>query len=193
MKRLWLVALALAFAAALMLAGCGGGGEQGGNQGESAGTAKDTGVFSMTIHDGWTAYDVKDVFSDGGIIDPTVLQIGKGTSAEADLLTYPYLQVKYYEPATTMYKDVQGWYDNVAELEPITIGTRTWSGFNGDSAGYRWTILFSGEPGEPQFQVSLTSGIQEGMTASIEDADVLEMIASISADADKNAPADEKQ
>lgn len=178
MKRLWIpvLALTLALASTLALAACGGGG---GGEGGGAGTVKNTGVFSVTVPDGWTAHDVKDVFSETGEIDATTIQIGKGTKSEMDLFTYPYLQVKYYEPTTTVLKDIQDWYENVNELEPLALGAYTWTGFEGDSAGYHWTVLFAGEQGEPQFQVSLSGGTEIDTTASIADEDVQAMIASI--------------
>lgn len=185
MKRLWIVALALAFASALALAGCGGGGGGAAGSGDAGGsslTPKDTGVFTVGVYDGWTAYDVADMFSDDEAPNPETVQIGKGTSSEYDLFTYPYLQITYYKPITTVVKDIEGWYENVKKIDSMTIGTRNWSGFEGDTAGYHWTILFTGEEGEPQFQASLCAGNQEGVTASIDDADVREMIASIKVD-----------
>ena len=182
MKKLWIVALALAFASALALAGCGGGG--GSDAGSGSGLAqKDTGSFTIGVADGWTAYDVTDPFSDDGVVDPDQLQIGKGTSSEIDLLSYPYLQVVYYKPGTTVLKDIQGWYENVQEINDLTIGTNIWSGFEGDSYGYHWTVLFTGEQDGPQFQVSLSAGTKADVTATIDDADVREMIASLKVDA----------
>lgn len=68
-------------------------------------------------------------------------------------------------------------YEETADLEPITIGNYTWNGFTGESIGTPIAILWTGEEGAGQIQ--LTICLENGDKISLEDADVQAIIASI--------------
>lgn len=63
------------------------------------------------------------------------------------------------------------------DLEPVTIGDYTWNGFTGKSIGTPIAVLWTGEEGEDQIQ--LTICLKNGDKISLEDADVQAIIASI--------------
>ena len=186
------LALFLALLCAALLAGCSGdsaadGGtsaQSGGNQPQSKsaeikGETYDAGHFSVLVPDGWLGIVVNDMWADDpSAIDPDQLNICKGARNEADLLSNPSVHIVYYDSATDMMRPSSDYYKDVEELEPITAGDRTWEGITGTSQGAPLAILWTGESGEDQFQVTVWLEM-EGETISLEDGDVQAILASI--------------
>ena len=179
MKKIWIAVLLAAMVSAFALAGCAGGG----GGGSAATTTKDTGVFKVEVAADWTAYDVSDVFAEEeNAFDADALQICKSATSETDLFSHPYIDIRHYAPTTYMYTDVKSFYEDVVDVEPIKLGNYEWTGFTGTSSDWTWTILFTNNEGGDNFQVSITPGTTEGLTASLDDPDVQAMIASITMD-----------
>ena len=69
-------------------------------------------------------------------------------------------------------------YDEAAELDPITAGDRTWEGMTAVSQGAPLAILWTGESGADQFQVTVWLQVEE-VTISLDDAAVQAILSSI--------------
>ena len=176
-RRILALAMALAVVCAFGLAGCGGGGG-----GDSAGTPFDTGKFTVTVADGWSAYPVVDVFSADKAKDPDAVRIGLGATSEADVLKVPYMDIHHYGPDSIMWV-TSDFYDDVVDFEPMTIGDRTWKGFTAKSMGYGLTMLYTGEDDGDQFSVTLSQGSGAGNELpDVNDPAVQSMIASTTLD-----------
>lgn len=178
MKKLFAMSMALVMSMA-MFAGCGGGGGAGGAEEGIKGEVYDTGSMSVLVPEGWLAIPVMDMWAEeADAKDPFQLQICKGAESEWDILTCPYLQIIYYDAGTDMMKPTKDWYGDAADLEPIVIGETTWEGFTGTSMDKPLTVLFTGEAGGDQYQVTMwTEGSEESI--SVEDAEVLAILESI--------------
>lgn len=181
MKKLMAIAIAIMVCAALPV-GCGSKAPSDGGDSRTPddirGTVYDAGSVSVLIPEGWKALAVKNGFSDEEDVYPDRLNICKGGKEEVDLLDYPSIKLTYFAPDTDMLTLSPSLYDNVQELEPITIGERTWTGFSGTSLRKKLILLWTGESGADQFQVALWIEAEMG-TISLEDADVQAIIASI--------------
>lgn len=188
MKKL--LALLLALIMVLSFAACGedGGNDTqpgGNNGGETEGTKEITGEtynagnFTALVPDGWMAFPVSDMWSDDpDATDPNGLQICKGGETEWDLFTKPYVDIDYYGPETSMSKPSSEWYDNATDLEPITAGSLTWTGFTATSLEMPLAILWA-EDGDHQYQVTLWLELTEGNAIAPTDADVVAILASL--------------
>lgn len=138
----------------------------------------DTGKFTVEVPEGWKEFPVSDVFGeeeDG--IDHDVIQIVKGGENAYDTLTHPYVYINFYDENTTMATPSADFYDEGKALEPITIGSRTWEGFDALTMGYPITVLWTYE-GDTSYQVTLYRE-QGEESISVEDADVKQIIASL--------------
>ena len=168
-----------------LLAACGGnngnGGSDNGSDSGSAVTGEtfDAGNVSCIVPDGWKAFPQNDLFSDEeGATDPDVINVCKGASTELDMFSKPYIRINYYAPSTYMTEPSKDFYDDVADLDDMTIGDYTWHGFSCTSIGYKYYMLWTGAEDEAQYQVSVLYE-NGGSTISLDDADVQAIIASI--------------
>lgn len=179
MKKLFAMSMALVMSM-VMLVGCGGGGgaEAGGGDAGVKGEVYDAGNVSVFVPEGWLAIPVDDMWAEDGAKDPDQLQLCKGAESEWDILTCPMVQVVYFGPDTDMMKPSSQWYDDPADLEPITAGETTWEGFTATSLDKPMAILWHGEAGADQYQVTLWLEADEG-SISVEDADVLAILEGI--------------
>lgn len=182
MKKLLALLLVIVMCAT-MFAACGSnedGKDAGGDQqGEIKGETYDTGDLSVLVPEGWTAIPVADLWAEEeGATDPTTVRLCKGGSTEMDLLSYPSLQIHYYDENTYMSEPSTQWYDDPADLDPLTLGGKTWKGFSASSFGDQLIILWTGEQAGDQYDVTIWPEKSEG-SFSLEDADVQAIIASI--------------
>ena len=190
MKRIIALLLAALMCVAV-LAACGG------NSGTTANTDTDTdantdngsaevtvstfdaGNISADVPDGWKAFASNDLFSDEeGKTDPDVINICKGGETDLDMLTKPYIRITYYAPETTMFEPDKDFYDDVADMDDVTIGDKTWHAFSCTSIGYKYIMMWTGEDGEDQYQAALLYESTDG-SFKLEDADVQTIMASI--------------
>ena len=176
MKKIMIFMLAAVLFTA-MLAGCSGT-PAATDPADIKGETFDGGNISALVPDGWMGFhgtDYFDEYEEG--YDPNVIQIAKGAKSEWDLLTKPYIMIGYYGPDNPMMTPMKELYEETADLEPITIGNYTWNRFTGESIGTPIAILWTGEEGAGQIQ--LTICLENGDKISLEDADVQAIIASI--------------
>lgn len=143
MKKLFALLLAVLMLMSLTACGGGEGGEKGGDK-PAEPTIFDVGNFKVAVPDGWKAFAVKDVFGeDPNAVNPDQVQIGKGVESEYELLSKPYVQVVHTGPETTMMVPDKEFYDEAADIEPITAGGLTWNGFTATSLGYPIAVLWT--------------------------------------------------
>ena len=172
-----------------MLAACGGSGNSSSADNSGSGSdngaaevktsAFDAGNVSCDVPDGWTAFAVDDLFSDEeGAKDPDAINVAKGADTELDLFTKPYLHITYYGPDSIMMEPSKDFYEDVVDMDDMTIGSYTWHAFSCTSIGYKYVMLWTGEDDGDQFQVSLLYESTDG-AVKLEDADVQAIIASI--------------
>ena len=109
------------------------------------------------------------------VTDPA--DITEGAKSEWDLLSTPYVMISYFGPDNPMMEPMKELYEESADIEPVTIGDYTWSGFTGKSIDTPIAILWTGEEGSDQIQVMIC--LENGDKISLEDADVQAIIASI--------------
>lgn len=180
MKKLFAMMLVLVMVFAFVACGedaapASDGGE---NASEITGEVYDAGNVQVLAPAGWKAFGVSDVFAEEeNAMDPDVVQVCKGGETEMDLWSKPYIQINYYGPDTDMMQPSKDFYDNAEDIEPLTAGSYTWTGFTCESLGSAIAILWA-EDGEHQYQASvyLEAG---GQSISLNDADVQAILASV--------------
>ena len=182
MKKI--IALLLALLLVASLTACGGKTEAGtaGSDGSAdaapQGETMSTENFRVLVPDGWKGFEVSDFTSDEeGAMDPNSLQICKDGETELDIFTKPYVQIFHYGPEDTMYTPDSSWYDDVEDLEPMTIGDRTWNGFTGSSLDVPMAVLWT-EGAEHSYQLNIVLESSEG-SITLDDADFQAIVASI--------------
>lgn len=182
MKKFLAILLTLSLCAAV-LAGCGGkSGDKGtpsGNDGVPAvaGEMYDTGNIQVLVPEGWMAIPQIDVFAEEeDATDPNAISICKDAESDFDLLVKPFVRIDYYGPDTEMMGGLEEWYDDVQELDPIKCGAYTWEGFT--TTDYGLMAILVTEDGAHQYQASVYLETTDG-TISLEDEDVLAILASV--------------
>lgn len=179
MKK-WML-MVCTMAAFFLLGACGGedGGQSQGTTAEIGGETYDAGNFSVLVPDGWLPIVVNDMWAeDPSSADPDQLKICKDAQSEMDLYTKPSVHIVYYDPGVDMMRPSPELYDEAAELDPITAGDRTWEGMTAVSQGAPLAILWTGESGADQFQVTVWLQVEEE-TISLDDAAVQAILSSI--------------
>ena len=181
-------AVLLAAVLALGLAACGG---KGGDTAASAaseetgvkGEMYDTGKFSVLVPEGWKAFPVSDVFSEEeDDFDDTQLYIYKGAESEIDMFSKCGGTISYYDKDTT-YWSAKDWYDNVQDLEPLTVDSGTWTAYTGDSFEIPCVVFSTGEDGGDQFAATFTLSANDGKeTLELNDEEILAILGSITVD-----------
>lgn len=185
MKKL--LAILLALAMMFSLVACGEKEENqdnNGNEGNDtpvvetpAGETFNVGAFSVYVPGGWKAFPVADVFAEEpDAVDPEVIEICKGGEAQTDIYSKPYVRLSYYDPDTIMGRD-KSFYEDVKDLDPVVAGNFTWEAFSCTSFGYPMTILWMAD-GDHEYQAIVYTDQADG-TISVNDADVLEILASV--------------
>lgn len=170
---------------AVVLTACGGGSDQGGNTGGGGGAAEtyDVGAFTISVPSGWTVFPQTDIFGETNEdgtepIDPESILLAKGANDEFDAYSKPSVRIYYYSPDTIV-MDSKDFYDDVQELEGVTVNGVECEAFSGDSLGYVYQLI-SYVTDDAQYEISIlisNDGKETGITW--EDADVKAIMESI--------------
>lgn len=129
--------------------------------------------FRITVPDGWMAFFGTD--SNGKITQKKV-HVYKGISLETDIFTHTGITVCFFD-REDYYLSPKHFYDNIADMEPRTIGAYTWNGYTCTSFGYPYTMLDTERDG-CIFQVMILMKNTE-YEISLDDPDVRLIIESI--------------
>lgn len=73
----------------------------------------DAGEVQALVPEGWTAFPIKDAFSDQNEMEKDAFNICKGGVTELDLYSKPYVRLDYFGPDTEMMKPSKEWYSDV--------------------------------------------------------------------------------
>lgn len=191
MKKKIMAIIAVLCVAVMALAACGGGGGNsgGGNSGggDSGGGGKaetyDTGVFTVSVPSGWTVYPQSDIFGEkdenGNYpTDPETIFLAKGASSEFDAYGKPNIRIYWYDPKTTVL-DLKSIYDDVTDLEGVTINGVECTGFRGTSLGYTYDMIhYQTDTAQYDFNILVAvEGKDTGVTW--EDADIKAIMESV--------------
>lgn len=136
----------------------------------------DAGNVTVLIPEGWKAFAVYDVFTDGD--DPDAVSIIKGGKEEYDSFTKPYIRIDYYGPDTEMMGGLEDWYQQTTSLEPMKLGSHTWQGFTTTDYGGLMAVLWCDE-GAHQYQASVQLEVDSGEKISLKDEDVQAILESV--------------
>lgn len=181
MKKMLAMILAMSMCAAT-IAGCGGSKDkEPASVDEVKGEVFDAGSVSALVPEGWVAYPVADMWAEeADTMDPTRIQICKDAESEMDMFTKPYVDITYYDEDSIMMEPSSDWYEDVEDLEPMTLGGKTWNGFKatGLVGDYKFALLWTGEADGDQYQVTVWLDASEG-SVNIDDADVQAILDSI--------------
>ena len=141
------------------------------------GSTYDTGVITVAEPKGWKVCDVPDSLDKyDGDTDPNAVYVIKGGESSDDVLHKPYLWIVHYDNPGK-WSSSKAFYDNVKDLDPVTIGTREWTGFSfssldtpgltikTDSDGDLWVCNMVCENGDDKI--------------SLEDKDVQDILATL--------------
>ncbi|MBQ3380016.1 MAG: hypothetical protein IJG50_09200 [Clostridia bacterium] len=131
----------------------------------------DTGAFSVMVPDGWKAFPQSE---------PGKLKVYKGATSEDDMYGKPGIDITY--SASGSYYLVTGVFDSYEEVAGVTIGDREWSGAEGAYSSSMNLTSLSAVDGEGYFAVDIWQPT-DGNTISPDDADVIAIITSLTADA----------
>lgn len=180
----FLAVIAAAVLLCSLLAACGNGGSSSNDSGRSASGVNaqdlngyDTGVFTVSLPDGWTAVAVEDKLQKyDGVTDPEQLYIVKGGTKAEDIFSYPYIWVSYYKDANT-FASAKSMYQDSQDIEPLQIGARTWEGYKYTSSGYPGTSLTCREDGS--LWACLFVLENNGKSISVQDEDVKTILSSL--------------
>ncbi|MBQ8249329.1 MAG: hypothetical protein IJY93_05535 [Clostridia bacterium] len=145
-------------------------------------SAFESGSFRVSVPDGWMAFCGTD--SDGKIT-PKKVHIYKGIEKETDIFTHVGITVCFFGKED-YYLSPKSFYDNIADIEPITLGAYTWNGYTCTSLGYPYTMLDAKWDG-CVFQVMILMKNREH-EISLEDTDVrliIESLVPVMCDSDK--------
>ena len=147
MKKKMLAIIAVLCVAVLALVACGGGNAGGGGNSGGGGKAEtyDTGVFTVSVPSGWKVFPQTDIFGEkdeqGNYpVDPETIFLAKGASSEMDAYGKANIRIYWYTPETTV-MELRSIYDDVTDLEGVTINGIECTGFRGTSLGYTYEII----------------------------------------------------
>ncbi len=133
----------------------------------------DSGKFCVTVPEGWMAFCGTD--SDGKVT-PKKVHIYKGISKETDIFTHVGITVCFFGKED-YYLSPRRFYDNVVDIESISIGSYIWNGYTCTSFGYPYIMLDTKLDGYIlQIMILMKNGEHEIL---LEDADVRLIVGSI--------------
>jgi hypothetical protein len=138
---------------------------------DPAGTAFDTGRFSVTVPAGWSAFQMDEA-------DDTTVTVVKGGGDMTSLYFSPSISVMYV-PLGTMLFGAQDLMDDAVEIEPFSLGGYDWNGYEYEFLGMKGiSLTASGDFGSLVATIS-PQGMLGGDTITLEDADVRAILAGI--------------
>jgi len=132
-----------------------------------------SGRFSVTVPDGWLAFCGTD---SGGKATQKKIHIYKGITFQTDIFTHAGITVCFFGKED-YYLSPKSFYDNIVDMEPISIGSYTWNGYTCTSLGYPYTMLDTKQDGYI-FQVMILMKNREN-EISLDDEDVKLIIGSL--------------
>ena len=133
----------------------------------------DSGYFQIVVPDGWMAFCGID--SECKITQKKV-HIFKEAKLETDIFTHAGITICFFGKQD-IYVSPKFFYDNVADMEPFTLGAYTWYGYTCTSFGYPYTMLEAKQDGCVfQVMILMKNGEYE---ISLTDADVQAILASL--------------
>jgi len=97
----------------------------------------DNGVIRIFVPEGWGCFPGID--SDGKET-PRKLHIYKGAEIATDIFTKAGITVSFFG-RDIVYFSPKFFYDDVCDINPVTMGERVFSGFKCKSLGYPYTML----------------------------------------------------
>ena len=141
-------------------------------------TVFDVGEITVAVPQGWKAFVNFDIHADEpGTLSTNSVTVMKGATSDINYYLNPYVKLDYRGKDIYLAPPMKLFFDNVVELEPITLGGRCWQGFKGESLGYPSVMLYIDE-GDDQYLVSVSCGKGEG-AISLDDDEVRRIIASL--------------
>ena len=133
----------------------------------------DSGRFRVTVPDGWMAFCGTD---SGGKITTKKVHIYKGISLQTDIFTHAGITICFFGKED-YYLSPRRFYENIVDMEPITLGPYTWNGYTCTSLGYPYTMLDTERDGcVLQIMILMKNGEHE---ITLADADVRLIIGSL--------------
>ena len=127
----------------------------------------------VTVPDGWMAFCGTD---SGGKTTPKKVHIYKGISLQTDIFTHAGITVCYFGKEDP-YLSPKSFYENVTDMEPLSLGPYIWNGYTCTSMGYPYTMLDAKKDGcVLQVMILMKNGDHE---ISLNDADVRLIIGSL--------------
>ena len=124
--------------------------------------------------EGWLAFCGID---SNGDVTPKKIHIFKDARLETDIFTHAGITICYFAKGEYYYSP-KGFYDEVRDIEPVTMGGRTFSAYTCQSFGYPYTMLECREEGTV-FQIMVLMKNGDHMI-SLEDSDVIAILSDIS-------------
>lgn len=98
--------------------------------------AMNTGTFTVSAPEGWGLVPVPDMLDKyEGDTDPNAAYIILNGTKDTDVIRHPYIWLTYY-PDASKYSSSKAFYDEVKDLEPVTVGGKSWEGYSYVSSGY---------------------------------------------------------
>lgn len=124
------------------------------------GETKDVGDFTVLVPEGWMG---------NALTTKNQYHIYKGAKKESDMWSSPCVQITYLQGNTDDgMRSIGMMYEDVKELDPITIGNYKWNALTGIYAGNQVTFLYTTETGP--FMIVVYTNV-DGKTISVEDED----------------------
>ena len=136
-------------------------------------TIFDTGLFRVMVPEGWSCFYGTD---SSGETTPKKVHVYKAAMTPVDIFTHAGITVCYYGPKE-YYLSPKHFYDDVRDMEPLTLGAFTWNGYTCTSCGYPYTMLEARQDG-CVFQVMILMENGEHKLA-FSDADVQAVLGSL--------------
>lgn len=133
----------------------------------------DSGVIRVLVPEGWGCF--LGIDSDGAPSERK-LHVYKGAEKETDIFTKAGITVSYFG-RDFIYFSPKPFYDEVCDIDPVTMGERIFSGFKCKSLGYPYTMLEWSDKGSTlQIMILEENGDSR---ISLDDGDVGEILSSI--------------
>ena len=199
MKKKSFAILAIVCIAAFTLAACGGksaapagsggssapagSGASAAPQSASSVETYDVGDFTVAVPEGWNAIKQDDILGEKDAegnypVDPSCIVLAKGVSDAASALTAPNVRVYHYSPDAYIL-DSKDFYDNVEDIDGVSINGTACTAYSGDSTGYVYQFI-KYEPGDAIYEINiLTSANGKDTGIKWDDPDVKTIMESL--------------
>ena len=144
------------------------------------GQTVDAGEVSALCPYGWTSIGYPDTEAeDSETLLTTGLRFVKDGTVQKDILTNVYIDIRYYQSQEEIpVIDADKWYDNVADIGTMTLGTNTWEGYSASSMGKNFVYLQTKGDG-PYFTVYLYTQDSTDSAVSVNSSEVQAILKSV--------------